>query len=226
MDPRFVCITSLGYGDAPSHDEDSHGEHELGEEETPHEGEEAFLMDDVRTARMIGRYRHDDFHTFTAGVSSAWGTNGFGRDTSVWGIDCEYLWRENGLEQGGREFRWRNEYLWRDVDAFSQHDEDDDGDIDETYEGSYDGSGFHSHAIYTWNTHIDTALRLAWVEGVEDFGQDERFRISPAVTWWFDESRRIALRTQYNFDSISGGDDEHSLWFQLNIALGSGGEVR
>lgn len=226
MDPGFTAIASLGFGDAPAHSHSHHDhEHEEGEE-IPHEGEEAFLTDQVWTARVVGRYRLDDFHAFTAGASSAWGTNAFGRDSQVLGLDLEYLWRENGLEAGGRAFRWRNEFLWRDVDAFSQHDEDEDGVIDETFSGTYHESGLHSHAVYTWNSHLDTGLRLAWVEGVEDFGQDGRFRVSPSVTWWFDASRRIGLRTQYNLDSIRGGDDEHSLWFQLSIALGDAEEVR
>jgi hypothetical protein len=174
----------------------------------------------------MARYRFDDFHSITAGTSWAGGTNGFGRDTQVFGIDAEYLWRENGLEPGGRAFRWRNEFLWRDVEAFSEHDDNEDGIIDETFRGTYDETGFYSHVIYTWSEKLDTGLRLGWVEGIDDFGQDERFRVSPSVTWWFDDERRIGLRTQYNFDSIASHDDEHSIWFQLNIALGSTEEVR
>jgi hypothetical protein len=223
MDPALVSVVSLGYGNARAHD---HGhEHEPGEE-FPHEGEEAALADDVWTARLMARYRFDDFHTVTAGISSAAGTNGFGRDTDVIGIDAEYLWRENGLEPGGRAFRWRNEFLWRDVDAYSAHDDDEDGVIDETYHGTYQEWGFYTHAIYSWCERLDTGLRLGWVEGIDDFGQDERFRISPAVTWWFDKGRRVGMRAQYNYDSIASRDDEHSLWLQLNIALGSPEEVR
>ena len=66
----------------------------------------------------------------------------------------------------------------------------------------------------------------AWVEGVSDFGQDERFRVSPSVTYWFDSDRRIGLRTQYNYDRVAGREDEHSVWFQLNLAFGSATEVR
>ena len=174
----------------------------------------------------MARYRFDDFHTVTAGISWAAGTNGFGRDTDVIGIDAEYLWRENGLEPGGRAFRWRNEVLWRDVDAYSEHDEDEDGVIDEIFSGTYQEWGVYTHAIYSWSGRLDTGLRLGWVEGVDDFGQNERFRISPAVSWWFDKGRRVGIRAQYNYDSIASRDDEHSLWFQLNIALGSSEEVR
>jgi hypothetical protein len=224
MDPAFVSVASLGFGDAPAHG-DEHGE-EHGGEETPHEGDGAYLNDNAVTARLIGRYRFDDFHTITVGGSWAGGTNGFGERSDVFGIDAEYLWREKGLEPGGRAFLWRNEFLWRDVEAFSEHDDDEDGVIDETFRGSYQDCGFHSHFIYSWNERLDTGLRVAWVDGVADFGADERFRLSPTVSCWLDKGRRIGLRTQYNFDSIRGGDDEHSLWFQLNISLGDNAEVR
>jgi hypothetical protein len=226
MDPALTAVASLGFGNARSHDHGhGHGDHEH-DDESPHEGEESVLEDDVWTARLAARHRMDDFHSITAGISGAGGTNGFGRDTSVFGIDAEYLWRENGLEPGGRALRWRNELLWRDVEAFSEHDEDDDGVIDETYSGSHQEWGFHSHLIHTWNPRLDTGLRLGWVEGVDDFGQDGRFRVSPTVSWWFDDARRIALRAQYNYDAIESHEDAHSLWLQLRIALGSTVEVR
>ncbi len=218
MDPAFVSIASFGFGNARSHE---HDEHEHEGDETPHEGEEGALADDVWTARLMGRYRFDDFHAVTAGVSTAGGTNGFGRDTAVIGLDAEYLWRERGLEPGGRAFRWRTEFLWREVEAFTYHEEDD-----ETFQGTYNEWGFYTHAIYTWSARLDSGLRLGWVEGIDDFGQDERFRVSPSLAWWFDEGRRIGLRAQYNYDSIASSDDEHSLWLQLNIALGSAEEVR
>ena len=241
-DPSFISIASLGFGNARSHnhghghgghgghddDHDDHGDDhddhhdddhdDHGGGEIPHEGEEGALADDVWTARWMGRYRSSDFHTITAGLSMAGGTNGFGRNTRVLGLDAEYLWRERGLEAGGRAFRWRSEVLWRDVQAFSEHDE---GGVIETFRGTYDEWGFYTHAIYTWNTRLDTGLRVGWVEGVDDFGQDERLRISPTIAWWFDDARRIGLRAQYNYDSIASRDDEHSLWLQLNIALGS-----
>lgn len=219
MDPAFVSVASLGYGNARPHDhEHGHG-HE--EEEFPHEGGEAALADDIWTARLMGRYRFDDFHTVTAGVSWAGGTNGFDRETDVLGLDAEYLWREHGLEPGGRAFRWRNELLWRDVEAVTRHEEEN-----ETFSGIYNERGVYTHAIYTWNGRLDTGLRLGWMEGVDDFGQEERFRISPSLSWWVDDTRRIGLRSQYNYDSIAGREDGHTLWLQLNIALGSDEEVR
>jgi hypothetical protein len=248
-DPAFVSVASIGFGNARSHDHghghggghghddhDDHDDHDEHDEDhghdddhddhALHEGEESSLRDDVWTARLMGRYRFTDFHSITAGTSWAGGTNGFGRNTRVVGIDAEYLWRERGLEAGGRAFRWRNELLWRRAGAHSEHDDNDDGIIDETFHDTYEEWGFYTHSIFTWNERLDTGLRLGWVGGVDEFGQDERFRISPVVSWWFDDSRRIGLRAQYNYDSISSRDDEHSLWLQFNIALGSNEEIR
>lgn len=249
-DPAFVSIASVGYGEARPHEHDhDHGnhEHEHGEEAL-FEGEDAVLDQNIWTARLMGRYRASDFHQFTAGASWAGGDNSFGRSTDVAGIDFEYLWRENGLEAGGRALRWRNEFLWRRVGAFSAgshgHEEehgheDDHGDHHEEEEhheeedhaaeamsGTYEEIGLYSTLVYTWNPRLDTGLRVGWVEGIEDFGQAERLRVSPNVSWWLDDSRRVGARVQYNYDRISGADDEHSVWFQLNIALGSREEVR
>lgn len=218
MEPGFVSIASFGYGNTRAH---NHEEEAHAHDESLHEGEEAALADDIWTARLMGRYYFDDFHSITAGLSWAAGTNGFGRDSRVAGLDAEYLWRENGLEAGGRAFRWRGELLWRDVDAFTYHE-----DEDETFRGNYEEWGAYAHVIHTWHTRIDTGLRLGWVEGVDDFGQNERFRISPSLSWWLDDARRIGMRAQYNHDSIASHDDEHSVWLQLNISLGSDVEVR
>jgi len=236
--PAFTAVLSLGFGNARSHDHshghgghDDHGhEEDDDDEDDDHghgggrfDGEESALEDDIWTVRAMGRYRLDDFRSVTAGLSWAGGTNGFGRDTHVIGLDAEYLWRENGLETGGRAFRWRNELLWREAEAYDVHDEEDGPEI---HRGTFREWGFYTHAIYTWHDRLDTGLRLGWVEGIDEFGQDERFRVSPVVSWWFDDARRIGLRAQYNYDAIASHRDEHSLWLQLNIALGSDEEVR
>jgi hypothetical protein len=247
-DPAFVSIASIGYGEARPHEHDhSHGGHDDDhDEEALFEGEEAVLDQNIWTARLMGRYRASDFHQFTAGASWAGGDNSFGRSTDVAGIDFEYLWRENGLEPGGRALRWRNEFLWRRVGAHSDgghghgheedhgdhheeeedHHEEEGHHEDEAMSGTYEEIGLYSTLVYTWNPRLDTGLRVGWVEGIEDFGQDERLRVSPNVSWWLDDARRVGARVQYNYDRISGADDEHSVWFQLNISLGSTGEVR
>lgn len=255
FDPGLTAVATLGFGKARSHDhdhgghddhDDEHGDEHGDEHDDEHDdhghggglfdGDEAYLSRDILTARLMARYRFSDFHTVTAGISYAGGDNGFGRTTRLIGLDAEYLWRENGLEPGGRAFRWTNELVWRRVSAFEEahHDEDHDDDHGDDHgddhegdmRGNYTEFGFYSTAVYTWNSRFDTSLRVSWLEGVDDLGLDERLRISPAISWWLDDSRRIGMRTQYNYDRFGGGRDEHTLWLQMNIALGSTVEVR
>ena len=226
LDPVWTVVANLGFGDVRPHDHGHGPAAPPTPADPPHEGEESVLEEDVWTGRLAARYRFSDFHSLTGGWSLAQGRNGYDRHSTVQALDLEYLWRENGLLPGGKALRWRNEIFWRSADAFSEYDDDNDGAIDRSYFGTYREWGAHSHLIYTWNPRLDTALRLGWVEGIDDFGQDERFRISPALAWWADEARRIGFRLQYNFDSIASARDEHSLWFQINLALGSNVEVR
>jgi len=165
----------------------------------------------------MSRYAISDFHVITAGVSYAGGDNEFDRSTHVYGFEMSYQWSENGLEPDGRAFRLSNEFVWRRVYAFE--------DVPPPIAGRYTGFGFYTAGVYTWNPHVDTGLRLSWLEGVGELGLDERFRISPAVTWWVDDDRRVGLRAQYNYDRVAG-ESEHTGWLQLNIALGSRVEVR
>lgn len=247
MDPGFVSIASFGFGETRPHSHDhGHDDHGDGHEDEPaYEADEATLADNVFTARLMGRYRFSDFHTLTGGVSWAGGDNGFGKSTNIGGIDIEYQWRERGLEPGGMGFRWRNEFLWRDVDAIGtmasaddhadehadehgHEDAHDDAHAEEgeSISGNFNETGLYSTATFTWNEYLDTSLRVGWVEGIDAFGLEERLRISPAISCWADSGRRLGLRVQYNYDNLESGDDEHSVWFQVSIALGSIGEVR
>jgi len=212
--PGLTNIATLGYGKARSHDHGPAGALPPG---VLFDEEEAYLAEKILTARWMSRYAFSDFHSISAGVSYAGGDNEFDRSTHVYGLDFGYQWRENGLEPGGRAFRFSSELVMRQVSAFE--------DVPPPIRGRYDEFGFYTTGVYTWNNHLDTSLRFSWLEGVDDLGLDERFRISPAVTWWVDGDRRVGLRCQYNYDRV-GGESEHTAWFQLNIALGSRVEVR
>lgn len=239
-DLAWTSAITLGFGQSAiaghlhgdehdeDHDEEDHDEEDHGDEDGDHddhggalfEAEEAMLQDDILTARALVRYQPSDFHSFTGGTSWVAGENGYGRDTHIMGLDFEYLWRERGMETGGKAFRWRNEYIWRDIDAMESHE----GVL---ATGSFQESGFHTHLIGTLNPRLDIGLRLAWMQGIPELGLDERVRISPAITWYLEDSRRTSLRLQTNHDRTPDGETNHSVWLQFNITLGSNeGEVR
>ena len=72
---------------------------------------------------------------------------------------------------------------------------------------------------------MEFGLRDEFVEGIAAAGLDERFRASPAVTYYFNENRTLFLRGQYSYDRSNDFGDEHSAWAQVGFNWG-GAEVR
>ena len=132
--------------------------------------------------------------------------------TDIYGADFTYTWRENGLESGGQQFRWRSEWLMRDV---------------ENDEGGFDDCGFNTALLWEFSENWEAGLRYGYLEGVSDPELAERHRISPSITKKFDLGDQLTglLRLQYNHDDIKGLGTEDSIWLQFGFDWGPG-EVR
>ncbi|MCH2059832.1 MAG: hypothetical protein MK183_04325 [Verrucomicrobiales bacterium] len=251
-----ASMLSASFGRAEVHEHGHHGE-EHGEE-AEFEAEGANFSDDLFTIAWLNQYDIDDMNRFQGVLSAAWGDNGYGRNTEVYGAGLEYLWRENGYAAGGQSLRWRNEIMYRNVDAVSGHlpgeeehhdehgdehhdehgdddhdehgddDHDDHGDEhhdeDEAHRDSFGEVGLYSSVTYGLNDQLEAGLRAGWVSGISEAGLDERFRLSPSLTW-YNESRTVQARVQYNWDHSDDFGNEHSIWFQLGLNFG-GPEVR
>ncbi len=76
-----------------------------------------------------------------------------------------------------------------------------------------------------WTTAWNSALRGDYVSGIGAAGLDERFRVSPAVTYYLNRNRTMYLRAQYNYDHGSDFGNASSVWAQVGINWG-GPEVR
>ncbi len=223
---------SLSYGGLTSH---SHGEegHEHGEE-AEFEVDAANFNNWLASANLVSRYDYNDFHQFTGTASGAWGENEFAKLTQVYGLGFQYEWRENGYEPGGRFLRWRTEAMLRDIEAVSghghehgeeeHHDEEEDDEHAEEEEasetGTFDEFGFYTAVIYGWNDRLETGLRADWVSGIDEFGLESRWRLSPSATWHLDSRNQSHFRLQYNYDHTDTFD-EHSVWAQFQFSWGS-----
>ena len=200
-------ILSVSFGSAVPHEE------EEGEESEADEfGESALPIDDIVTARYQARFGLNDFHRFQAGASFVTGENGFGRTTKIYGADVTYTWRQNGLESGGQQLRWRTEWIMRDVE---------DG------EGGFKGNSFNTNLLWEFAESWEAGLRYDYVEGLEQADLAERYRISTSLTKRFDlgDSFVGLVRLQYDHDDLRSEGTEDSVWLQFGFDWG-GPEVR
>lgn len=219
-----------GYGRVQAHAHGEHDEEHAAADADPdaHEVHAAGGWDgDVGYGRLFAIYRANDFNQWTLGASGAVGDNAANRSRSVLGLDLTYQWRENGLEAGGRALRWTTEVMTKieklahDEDAHDDHAQAaEEGHEDDP--GSEATTGFYTQAVWTWNKHWDTGLRIGAVE--REGQRAARSRLSPVVTWRPWGTPAVAMRLQYNYDDL-GADEEHTVWAQLGLSWG-GGEVR
>ncbi len=227
------AVVSCSIGDAHSHKDHSH---EHGESAVESDG--AYFTDIFQSANFLLQMDYNDFHRHRATVSAAWGGNEFDRTTTLFGAGYEYLWRENGYEFGGRHFRWRNEVIHRRFGAVSHEDhhhddaEEHHGDHPAEHHDDHeelrmrlDDTGFYSSALYGWNDHLETGVRVGYVTGVGQAGLEERWRISPVITLAANARRTALVRVQYDFDYRPSGEHDHTLWMQIGFNWG-GPEVR
>ncbi|MFC5051344.1 hypothetical protein ACFPK9_12065 [Rubritalea spongiae] len=235
-------LISVAFGNVPPHD---HAHHDHGHDEEHHddhddhddhhddhddhsddhdehlEGEEALLADNVLTFRWKGIYYHTDFQSYTYGASFLTGDNGFQERTNIYGADLTYLWRENGLEAGGKHLRATGELIYRDFDYRSE-----DGDV----QGSADEWGVHTGLGWGFIEDWELGARYGYLQGVGEAieGLPERHRASLALTRAVTINEYVAghARLQYNHDWLEEYGHENSIWLQFQFDFGQGGEVR
>lgn len=218
----WTSLLSVSLGvppEAEGHDHDEEGPEP--EFEAP-----GALFDDVFVvANWTNQFEYNDFHRFRAGLSGTWGDNKWGKTSQIYASHFEYQWKENGFDPGGRYLRWRTEAMLRSFDAVS-------GPLPE--EGPFDGTrrtagldefGVYSSIIFGLASGLEFGLRGDYVSGIQSAGLDERFRVSPVLTYFLNANHTVYFRAQYNLDHSNDFGTEHSLWAQVGFNWG-GAEVR
>lgn len=237
----FTSALSLSLGVGRSH---AHGHNHGDNADAAHDhhvapfgGEDALFSDEdlFFAGRYVAKFAINDFQQVTAGLSGAYGENLFGGKTAIYGIDAEYLWRQNGLEGGGDYLRLGLEVIYRDIEAMSdghshalaaeeyhhEHAEDPHHDEEGPFRGNYDELGFYVDALYGFAEHFEAGVRFGYVEGIGDLGLDERYRASAALTWYPTKDRNFFTRLQYNYDHSQTFGDANSVWVQVGFDWGS-----
>ncbi|MCB1228525.1 MAG: hypothetical protein KDK99_22160, partial [Verrucomicrobiales bacterium] len=220
MPVPWLSQWDVALGVAPEPEAHDHA-HEEGESEFDPEG--AIFDSGVTMVNWTNVYHYTDFQQFRAGLSGAWGDNASGRSTQVYGAHFEYQWRENGLEAGGRYFRWRNEAMWRRWGAKGEAHAHEHGE--RLARATLSDFGFYSSALYGFSPQVEAGLRVECVTGSAEAGLDERFRLSPGVTYYLNAARSAKLRLQYNLSDSDSSGVSHGAWAQVSLTWG-GPEVR
>ena len=235
----FRSALSFSVGEVRSHDHDHEHTHT---QDAEFDAEGAWFSDTFFTLNYLAQWDYNDFHQNRLTLSAAWGDNVFDRSTQVYGVGYEYQWRENGYEAGGTYFRLRNELVYRRFGAVSDehthdahhahehHEQDEHDEHHEHHEHdivrkSLDDLGFYSSAHYGFNEHVEAGVRVGYVSSVAEAGLDERWRVSPNMTYSLNAQRTLYARIQYDFDYSSEFGDDHSVWFQIGFNWGTS-EVR
>ncbi|MEZ5430415.1 MAG: hypothetical protein R3F31_04395 [Verrucomicrobiales bacterium] len=85
--------------------------------------------------------------------------------------------------------------------------------------------GASSLLVLGVNDRFETGVRGGWVSGIGEMSLDERWQVSPMLTYYLNSNRTLLTRVQYNWDHSDSFGDEHSIWFQIGFNWG-GAEVR
>lgn len=221
------------YGGVASHDHHHH--HHEEEERLAFEGEGAEIDDRMFGVTFESELRFDDGRSIAAVASGLWGDNAFERNTHVYGGGLEYR-----TAFADRPLRIRGEAMFREIDAVAghlpgeeeeeheEHGHEEDHDHDEEHEGiaglfhegdhaSFDEFGFSAAILYGLTDRTEIGVRADWVSGIDEFGMDDRFRVSPVLTWYANEKRTLQCRLQYNHDISDAFGSENSIWFQVGM---------
>jgi hypothetical protein len=152
--------------------------------------------------RVASSFELSDTQTLLAGLSGAFGPNNAGShtDTQIYGADLYWKWRPVNAQAGFPFVAFQTEALYRRYEAANTL-------------GDWGG---YAQVLWGFTPGWVAGLRGELVHG--DTGE-ERARFSPNLTWYTTEYSK--LRLQYNYDHRQTDGDDHSVWLQLEFALGA-----
>ncbi|HJQ85490.1 MAG TPA: hypothetical protein VKA21_15490 [Candidatus Binatia bacterium] len=169
------------------------------------------------TPRYAASFDLTDSQTIVTGVSGAFGPNASGTDTrtEIYGGDVFWKWKPPSQAGGFPFVSVQAEALGRRYEA---------GATDGLPRETLRDWGGYAQVVYGFVQRWTAGLRGDWVSGDRGvFGPDEnradRFRVSPAVTFYPSEFSKIRL--QYNYDHGQLLGDDSSVWVQLEFLLGA-----
>ena len=246
---RHVAEMDDGHGHDHG-DEHGHGDEMEAEDEHGHEAEggpgiggRPIIAQDVRQLkdfvylmRWENAFNLSDDLTAVFGASSLLGPNSSGPAGSTWlyGFDMKWRWQPANSFRGYPFLLWQTEYMRRryEAAASAMGATAADGHAGAVLfpADTLDDWGVYSQLL--WGTRINLAvgMRLEYANGSGigyghggrdgDPFRNERYRVSPLISWRTSEFVRIRL--QYNYDHATHLEDyAHSVWVGFEWLYGA-----
>lgn len=168
--------------------------------------------------------------------------------TQIYGVDAYWKWKPANAHGGFPFVSWQTEAMVRryELGAFDWQEEADAGETPIIDEGTglpavlsretVTDYGFYSQVLYGFRKGWVAGLRFDYVGGKEgdyekldltydgeslgrDLMRNDRWRVSPNLTWYPSEFSKIRL--QYNYDDREDMGVDHSVWLQFEFLLGA-----
>lgn len=181
------------------------------------------LGDLLYNVRYAASWNLSDEQTVLAGCSGAFGPNASGShtDTRLYGLDLFYKWKSRHHSKGFPFVSWQTEWMYRDYEAGAWTGDADNPAVPHQ---RLRETGLYSQVCWGFHRGWVASLRGDYVSGADGaFGSGpetlERWRLSPALTFYPSEFSK--LRLQYNYDDREGLGEDHSVWLQFEFLLGA-----
>lgn len=168
--------------------------------------------------------------------------------TQIYGMDLTWKWKSPQHHGGFPFVMWQNEAMLRryKAGAFDWAEVAEEGGIPIIDDATGDPAvlrgetltdyGFYTQLLYGFRKGWVAGLRFDYVTGEraayermalmlddEPLGRDplrnQRWRVSPNLTWYPSEFSKIRL--QYNYDDRRAVGTDHSVWLQFEFVLGA-----
>ena len=194
------------------------------------------LKDFVYLMRWENAFDLSDGLTAVFGASSLLGPNSSGPAGSTWlyGFDMKWRWTPANNFRGYPFVTWQTEYMRRRYEAAAASMDGilEDGDTETVSfpADTLDDWGMYTQLLHGFRINWAAGLRFEYANGSGrgynhggrdgDPFRDERYRISPLLSWRASEFTRIRL--QYNYDHATHLEENaHSIWLGFEWLYGA-----
>lgn len=194
------------------------------------------LKDFVYLMRWENAFDLNDELTAVFGASSLLGPNSSGPAGSTWlyGLDMKWRWVPANSFRGYPFITWQTEYMRRNYEAAASAMEATaaDGHTETVVfpADTLEDWGMYTQLLYGPKINLAVGLRFEYASGrglgynhggrAADPFRNERYRVSPLISWRTSEFARIRL--QYNYDNATHLEEyAHSVWLGFEWLYGA-----